>query len=231
MSHRKYGLRVIGLCLMAVLGLMAFSAVGAQAAEFLVNKKPIVKPLLPEIQAEIDTLNTLLTKLSGGQTIDIDCLEVKVDTGLLHENGDGLGTILFSNCSTKVNGTLTPGCKPLGEPIIATALALVILHKDLLGNEEPYILFEPQTGTTFTTLKFKEETCIIPPEVPITGSAVFKDCKLELLEEKVTHLFEEVQLDPSLGDGLFFGKQKAFIDGSTNWFLIGEHKGMTWSAH
>ena len=240
MSHRKLGLKTLGICLVAALGLMAFSAAGAQA-EWLINGAKIPAGLNAQINGVIDVQPILHTTF-GGSKILIECKEFKVAEGVVVSGAEVKGKGEFTVCTTFINGVANANCKP-AEPIVANAKVLPRLHKPTGHAEElTYALFEPREGESFTILKFKEP-CILPEEVKITGHSTQRDCQNEMLVEKVTHLLEEVNLNLNKGlkefpvgsgqfpEGLFFGNNPATISGSFNWSLIGAHLGMKWSGH
>ena len=250
MSNAKHGLRALGLCLLAALGLMAFAAAGAQA-EWLVEKVAIkehidfngvIHPLKPEGKEKHAVL------LVKDLNLEILCEELVVLDGLLFPNTvEGLAHLEYKKCKTFVSGAEKAGCKPK-EPILALVLFRLFLH-EVEGKKLTYLLFEPDNkAVNFTIIEFNEETCALPSINEIHGTVVaeclnekLEDKKLtgldSCLEELVHHLIQEAleaeKLFPK--DGLFYGEHVALLDGITDIFLInlpGQNvEGKKWSGH
>ena len=138
MSHRKHGLRALGLSLAAAaLGLMAFSAV-AQAESFwlvLGSKLGAGGSKQVGIVASED-LRLLITKPKA----TVLCKKVVLEDGLISNVGSGstevahgTGTLEFTECKVE------PSTCTVHEPIIAEVLAHAFLHTD----KHTYLLFQP----------------------------------------------------------------------------------------
>jgi hypothetical protein len=234
----RRGLGVLAMCGL-VLGLMAISASSALAAgeegEWMINKATPTS-LKVEAAVEIEPLGELKEKhlvlltTSGANAIEILCGEVtnvvatvtpKVITGTLNVN----------KCVTFVNKKREANCDPLNQPIAAGGTAIIKLHPEKSGK---YALAEGKEEggvKIFTTLKFNEELCVaLSPSVKITGKLWVEDCNNEFEVEKVTHLIQEAKLPAEKLGGLFFGANKASIDGSANVKLINAHAGLTFSG-
>jgi len=217
-------------------GLMTFSATAAQAepnAYWEVGGTQIKdKTLLPEINAKKDTpAGTLLTK-SGSSTLEIECTDIAVKSGLLHELGRATGSIHFSGCMTKLAGSLAPLCEPHspGDPdgLIQTKPleGLLKLHKPAAGGtEDVFELLPVSADMIFATIELGLGKCAIKG-ANITGTALLKDCKGLGLTNELEHLFEEDSLTK-----LLYGANAAKTDGSAWAFLEGAHKGKLWSGH
>jgi hypothetical protein len=232
MSHSKFGLKALGLCLLAALSVMAFAATGAQAkGHWFVNLVLLTKTIKVEALEGIDAL--LLSTFGAGNTpIEILCSKILVDDGLLFSDGSSLGLLLFSNCQTflKKEATPTKNCKPL-EPIDANVVNLLIHH-----NKKTYILFSPKTKA-FTTLHLGE-LCAAGENIEVTGSNV-AECGL-LLEnlwhledcavEKVQHEIREAPAGLFPSDLLSFGLRPAHLDGDVKLVLGGEHALEKWGG-
>ena len=249
MRYAKHGLRAIGLCFAAALGLMAFGATGAQA-EWLIEKVAIkehidfngvIHPLKPEGKEKHAVL------LVKDLNLEILCEELIVLDGLLFPNTvEGLAHLEYKKCKTFVSGAEKAGCKPK-EPILALVLFRLFLH-EVEGKKFTHLLFEGDQSTVIARILYNEETCALPSENEIVGSLVaeclnerLEDKKLtgldSCLEELVSHLIQEAleaeKLFPK--DGLFYGEHVALLDGITNLFLInlpGQNvEGKKWSGH
>jgi len=233
---KKHGLKVLGLCLMGGLSLMAFSAVAAQAAtpEWKILSTTLAGTR--SISGSAKTQFLLETKVGKtATTMTIHCTTLNIDDGLIYgsefatgKKGTGLGTLLFTGCTTLLNGVLSAVCKPV-EPIATKVKNLLILH-----NSDTYILSEPEEGTSFTTLGFGTGECSVPT-TPITGSfvseclteaGVHEDCDLEKVSPSISTapatLFES--------DKLSFGANAMTLKGTASLKLIGTDEGCTWSA-
>ena len=166
MRSIKRGLKTLGLALLAAMGLMAFTAVGAQAVTWDINS------------SEIKAHESFTAQLKPGQTVlflvptdnlVFHCSALDVETGLLYNSDPPKAHIsfFFLNCETKVKGVAAPGCKP--EILLVKAVLLPILH-----SGKVYLLAEPLTGSIFTTYHYNEETCALGPLPSISGSFVFQ---------------------------------------------------------
>jgi hypothetical protein len=245
MSYSKHGVKVLGLSLIAALGLMAVSAAGAQAQTgWLVGGAFI--GATQGVEGEIHPLNAtekhlVLSGEALGAKVKILCKALAVDDGLLFANeaAEGLATLLYSTCETFLNGSLSAVCKP-AEPITANVKFKAILHNSLT-----YLLFEPDNSTVFTNLKFPNAGCLLKPERPIAGSFVVECLTEELktmtedpekrdlcLTDLVNHLIKEASPQSLFGtDGLTFAGKPATLEGIAKVFLSGANKGGTWAVH
>jgi hypothetical protein len=182
MSHSKHGLRALGLCLLAALGLTAFAAASAQAQTgwlevvngtqgFIAATKKIHAVIHPLVggakHAVLDT-----TVGVNNEPVQKLCETLTTEDGLIFAGAaaTGLITLKFTNCKTFINGIENKPCKPL-EPIVAKTKFKAILHTGAGNDGKTYILFEPHTaGTPFTTIELHE--CLLGEKVPITGDLV-----------------------------------------------------------
>lgn len=227
MSHRKYGLRAFGLCLISALGLMAFTAMSAQAVNTTLESGVAITTLLPLRGVEDVHGWTLDSEAVGGLGIKIHCLNLEVSSANAHPGALATGELKFTTCETLLNNAASMVCLPK-EPIVANVKFEGYLHG---GNE--LTLVTPQTGTKFTELKLdKEAGCSIGPNFEITGAAIVKDCSNEFLVDKVRHLIEQVQ-----GTALDLeGRKNAIKFGSKTMTLLGSEwielvTGNTWAFH
>ena len=249
----KHVLRVLGLSLMAALGLMAVAASGAQAAnltpaEWKHGKILILgKVLHASVTGNAETPLSLLVPSLG---IEITCNNLDVTSGLVNftaAEGHGEATLLFLECKVfpiekvlpfKLTSSEPLPCLPLdsvnGEDgsIHIKALVLVVLHegKDYLVFEDPglvppisKIVFSPGTG------------CPIPLKPEVKGQIPFlvETGDLHNAGVEVTKILikgDGHSLPPLLGTKLLYGANEAFADGSANLELSGEHKGCKWGV-
>lgn len=222
MSHGKRGPKVLGLSLLAVLGLTALIASSAQALTWDLDKIEITAAtsfdgrLKEELLLLVPALNLI-----------IHCNQLTVEDGLLLlDNTAHLGLVL-SQCKTLVKGLEMKACVP--EILLSNLKILPFLH-----NEKIYLLFEPLfAGQPFLVIHFKEE-CVLPL-ANATGSVVYEcedgfltpiDCKTP----KISHLIKPA--NPSLfpGDLLVYGKNPASIHGEAELLLTEKDLGRTFNA-
>ena len=218
MSNAKRGLKALGLSLMAAMGLMAFTAVSAQAFNWDING------------AEIKTLETATGKLKSGQTalllvpaqsLVIHCTGFTVNEGALELDNTAHVKLTYTGCTTKVKGSENVGCKP--EILPVSAKILPFLH-----SSKVYLLVEPLTaGQPFTTIHYNEDTCALPPLVSVSGSVVFecenaanggqKDCKEaaspQLVRPAPPALFEIDKLQYGLNPAEIHGRAEIALTG------------------
>ncbi len=228
MSNTKRGLKALGLSLMAAMGLMAFTAAGAQAITWDING------------AEIGANNSNVTGnivagttgllLVPAQNLVIHCSKFTVEEGtLMSVANNAHAKLKYSECSTTVKGVKSPGCTP--EILAVTAKILPILH-----NSKVYLLVEPLTaGQPFTTIHYNEETCALPPLPTVTGSVVFQcytgalvaaDCKTARIKQTI--MPAPAALFPT--DVLKYGLNESTIHGEGEVFLKGADAGKTFNA-
>jgi hypothetical protein len=238
MSYAKNGLRAFGLCLVAALGLMAFSAAGAQATTgWLVGGNFITGNTAIHASAHTEAV---LSMTLFGEPVQILCTTLETEEGTLTSGTvEGLIKLKYKNCRTLINGPVSAPCKPV-EPIEAQAKFHAILH----GTPSlTYLLFEPDlSGGAFAHIKFNKP-CVLFPEVEVEGSFV-AECLNESLEtmnaealhrdlcltDLVHHLIQEAPNQSLFGDGLFVNGQPAHLGGITN-ALVTNPAGATWAVH
>jgi len=214
---RKHRLGLIGLCVTAALVLTAFAAASAQAKpEWMVGGTNVTSELKVELGVEIEPLgaakevHVVLLSEALGKQVAILCGTAAAKNEVLLAGGVADGEVSFSNCTTSLDGALSPPCKP-AEPILATGQLLIVLHAGVA-----YTLAEPKTGSTrFTTIEFGEE-CAIGEEIEVTGKLWLEDCLLEPEKENTVHLVQEGKAAAAALGGLFFGVHTASLDGSAN---------------
>jgi hypothetical protein len=236
MIRSRLGLKALGLSAM-LLGLMAFTASGAQAeatAAWMVNGTNVNATLLPSIDiSEIETGKaSLLTKIAGA-TVTYTCTGAKLVGAKLEPEGKltNGGKVLFTGCETFVNGALSAVCVPKssgkanGEIESLAGKGLIELN----AAKEPVTKISPSSGETFATILHGGE-CGLPESVPVKGKLVIKDCKKEGKVELVSHLIEQ---DTTLSH-LFVisdtAEHAAIIDGSALTALTGAHAGLKFSG-
>jgi hypothetical protein len=220
---RSHGLKVLGLSLLAALGLMAITASAAQAEllndNILVNGNPLGANESKNYLGEVGE-GELLT--AGG--VKIHCENGDI-TGTIHGDGSGSAHVLYNGCTVveepfcEVYETLEDWKKGENEGhILATGKGQVFEHE---GNH--YLLVEGLgEEKVFADFGFAGELCPLPTfnveeHQTVTGSTV-----LALPDALVNQLLHEVQtIDPATleelfpEDGLFLGHEPAHLAGGT----------------
>jgi len=242
MAHLFEAAKLTGL-LALVLGAMAFSTTVAQAetgAHWNVDQisfESFGGKLNVEVQSTIEgSFGVLLTKVATVK-VEILCTTIRLKDALLKANGGATGKAHFEGCITKINGIAEPACKPHSpgapEGLIETNVldALIVLHENKTVD---LVQVLPTSGSIFVTVVLGIENpalneCLISikfgEKFNVTGNFFLKDAQGELLLEKIKHLVIEGPLS-----ALLFSGNAATIDGSSNLFLDGVHKGLTFSG-
>jgi hypothetical protein len=224
MSRKSRGLKVLSLALLAVAGLMAFLAAGAQASEksWLVLGADIGA----NQEVEVSTHKEIILDVAEENELEILCLNVAGDDVLLVAGTTTVtGTLLFTNCkifqkkeekaacNKKVNGL--GKVEGLLEPIVASGKGKLILHPEKGKN---YVLFEPTVaGGNFAQIKF-DPPCALPETNNVKGSLV-AECLTSALvaadcaTQEIIHLLQANQTSLFEGDKLFYGTKAAILLG------------------
>jgi hypothetical protein len=228
--------------LMALAVMFGVTALGATVAHaeagshWNINGKGTTAELKAQLQATLENNHGILLTKVGLSTVEILCTSLKFVNTFLSTTGSATGKIHFEGCVFKGNGSILFPCKPHSpgavEGLIETdALkALIVLHTPGGGAAEPVVELAPASGVRFATLVLGKEVgsecAIVFAKAEITGKLILKDCQKEGTVEKVTHLAEE---EKTLSALLFFGNNKATLDGSANVSLTGAHTGFKFS--
>jgi hypothetical protein len=226
MRQRRYGLKVLGLSLLAVVGLMSFSA-AAQAHEWLIEKKVLGTGGwgLPEASVGGTVLLSLL--LVPGLGLEIHCTDGEF-SGTILKGGGSHALILFLGCTvvgaTAVCTVHSPG-KPNGD-IHVEILDELIEHAGVL-----YDKFVPKTAPNFVKVE------ILGGECPLTGLSAFVTGSVasKVGPEALFQLVESVNAATRtlLGVGLLYGTEPAVLDGIAHVEITGPAavKDKAWTAH
>jgi hypothetical protein len=225
MSYRSNGLKVLGLSLVAVLGLMAFLAAGAQASEqaWLVEAKDITAP--QKVIGKVHVEGNL--EVEKETNLEILCAVIETENlELINATVEAKGKVKFKTCKAWQAGAEKAACKPV-EPIVAGGKARLILH-----NAKNYVLFEPEVaGGNFAQIKFKEP-CALPEVNNVKGNLVAECLKAENLaavdcaqEEKV-HLLKANEV--LFADALTYATKAAKLLGVA---AVELENGKPWCGH
>ncbi len=188
-----------------------------------------ITTLLPLVNAEAEKGGlTLLSKVVGVK-FELSCNRVAMIGFKLQTEGklSTAGKLKFSECITKLNGTISKACEPnnggteRGVWVTKELKGLLALRKSA-----PVLRFSPTSGEILATWELSEE-CAIGAKISLIGLITLK--AVELTTEAIAHLFE----GGSFGDLWLISKtaeHETSFDGSTTLFLIGEHLGLLWSG-
>ena len=229
-------LGTLGLCLMAALSLMAFAGATQASALWLENGATIAANLPGSVEiVGLEAAQSVahIVFLVPNKELELLCKKITSENGIL-QTGTVLakGTLNLTECKNFQKKVESKGCTP-SQPIVMKILIHLILHNTLT-----YFLFEPESGTKFTTMDYNEETCALP-DADFTGTFV-TEClgeKYELhattkvdycLQELVNHLITEASHALFPSDGLKYGANEMLLDGVLNVFLNTKLK---WSGH
>jgi hypothetical protein len=227
-------LRVFGICAVALTA-MAFSATAAPAetgAQWLLART-FGAESVPFLEAKVglatETGTSWVLHSIFGLSLLFECSQLQFVNARLKENG-GIGTgaqIKFSSCTTKINGSSAPECRPKTEGeegVIKThpLHGLIELHKS--GAVEEILRLTPDTGETFVTFETMKG-CVIASKFTMFGKLTFRDGENHLLWYMLEHLLE---VGPLTELWMFkkSDEQKVSILGSAWAFLTGEHEGL-----
>jgi hypothetical protein len=222
MNYKKQGLKALGLSFVAALGLMAFTAAGAQASGTVTVQglsPPFTTPIAGTIENALHANSRLLIlKLN----LEISCHKGKA-AGHLSNAGHGHAEIIFEHCLAKGVGQSEAEACLMENNIVAKVLALVILHGEA---NKPFIRFSPLEGESFALVL--EHTCPIPEHALIKGSVVAEivDPELKVGSKLIT---TKGMLSLFTGDKLFYGANEAHLDADALVSLV-NHPTAAWSV-
>jgi hypothetical protein len=229
--------RTLFLSVAACLGLMAFTAVAAQAenlsdggktGSFLVNKEKALVKLGVTFSATQEGVGTLLVP----GRVDILC-KVGTALGEFHNENDALAEATFSQCTAwqpvalNLTHKIAVPCT-VKEPIVMKGLLIPKKHEGA-----PYILLGGEEGSLATVLMEGPE-CPLTKTNEVKGSLVVQIDNNDTVEpsllfgEEIQKLF---QATSTTGDHIKFGTFESYIDGVAKITLTdAAHKGLTFGV-
>jgi hypothetical protein len=247
MKDGKFGLRAFGLAIVAALGLMAFSAVTAQAENLTDGGKAALFEILKsntlvkgatftgEIENWTDGLKHgfLLVK---DFNLSILCSDLTFQGAIFLDDKEALASIKFSECDAfNLAGTekLT-ACSIISQAeggekrvILSSGIALPRKH-----DTKSYLLVHPHPGGALLgTIYFeKEKGCPLPLKNPVAGLFIAELAKKEAIEHLITSN-EAIQTLLLGGVSLLYGAHPAVIDGNVKGVkLTGPHTGCSFGV-
>lgn len=234
MSYKMVGLKALGLSFLAAFGLAAIVAADAQA-NWLYLEGGVAKELIANELIKASAHQEVSLLFLGGELngVEIRCATIEgEDLLLIAKSSEAAGKVAFNNCHTFHNGTKAPLCDPSNQPVKAAGKAHLILVEG-----KNYLLFEPNTGGSFTTFEFDEELCLfLSIEIfgsftaecgQLNGSGVFvgEDCAIH----QVSRLLKQAPNAVST-DKLTYGLSTLSLDGIAKAELAGALAGRSWSG-
>lgn len=236
MSQGRHGIKVLGLSLIAALGLMAFMAAAAQAGEFKVEGSTFTsKAISSESVSGSVGAGKLLVP---GLALTFKCTGGTA-SGTVLLGGTVHATILFSGCEVEGNkfckiyetkAKMETELEADRGFIVASGLGEIVLMEG-----KHYILVS-SGATPFSTIYLTRSTkgCTLPLEEPVSGSTVFfAPNALTMLKEQTLSTMTQTELEKLFSaDVLKYGNQTAWLDegGTTNAAFTGANKGKTWGG-
>jgi hypothetical protein len=226
MKRSKHRLGVLAMAgTAAVLGVMAFSVAGAQAAglpglstlgTYLVNLGPALLTPVTMKQVGMTTLSV------PARLIEFKCQTSSTLEGKISTSKDAQIQIEYSECLSTFFG-VAHACEPENNNFVLKALVLPILH-----SGEAFLLFEPMEGTVLMVLPWKSEIGCPQSNTPITGSLTASVGTLDAINPLIV-FNKEVQL--LTGDLLRFGTFPTYMQSHGELELVGEHAGQKLGIH
>lgn len=232
MRHSKLGIRAFGLAFVAALGLMAFSAVAAQAEDltdggkagsFTILGSAALVPGATFTGAQVGASKLLVP----GRNLTIECKKGAFLEGKFLNSTEALTKVLLLECRALVLSKETEevaGCFITnGKDITATAIILARLH-----GGELFLLIHPEPGQPLTHVTFEpNKGCALPLLNVVSGLT----SALDDSPTAISHLLLFSQaIQALLGVKLLFGGFESFIDSHWTASLTGIHLGCEWSV-
>jgi hypothetical protein len=239
MNRSRFGL--LGLC--AVLfGIMAFGASAAQAeagSHFWILNSSGTKIDAGSLHATIglkkDTaVNILHSKILGVAVLFL-CTELEAQNATLEGEGkiSSGGKVLFTGCTTDLNGTANAACTPKDATtgVEGTILTQPLHSLVILGTGgETLLNILPDKEETFANIEMGSK-CPIGTKVPVIGKLALKDCEGKATTHLEKHLVEPAPAPfTELWTISKTVEHQATLLGSAWGFLTGEHATLLFGA-
>jgi len=208
--------------LLICLGVLVYSLIwGARAfaAEWSIEEKSLAKLGLSEASVVSSKGPLTLETTVIGVKVKIAC-ELAKSTGRILVVKKDEATIELSKCSTTLNGTASPACKPK-EPVVAK------VSSELRESETKFVFdnLKPTTGTVFVEYLLGEE-CAIGTKLPIKGETA-AELESGMAVAKTLKFSEAIA--KAAGTSLTTtASQPAYFNGSLVTELSGANAGRKW---
>ncbi len=209
-------IRVMLLSILAVFAVSAVSATAASAApQYFVAGVAFNGEEAIEANPKAGTSAVLVSKLTGGATIEIVCTAGKLTSAVIKEKFKGSGkAIVYEKCSVK-----TPVSCKVSETLTTNEVVAEAVDTGTTGVS---VVFSPKiAGGTFITIAVTG--CAGEGSCKVTGSA---EC--EGLEPTVEAVKKTCKFTTTSGTNLKFGVNTATLTQESEFFLNGAKKGSVW---
>lgn len=220
MRKTMRSLKVLGVSVMAALGLMAFTASAAHAETELKVNGTLLKA--NETFTGVNQGTYLL--IIPSRNLVLHCAK-RLFEGYLYLWIPRRWDIvyLYENCTAlTLAGVSVPKCDVAEYTIKAEASAF-------LHNSKTYMLFGPEKGGVLGEIEFGE-LCALTETVELTGSWVEECVEVSCETEAVSHKMAVASSKLFTTDALKFGEVSATLEGSAEVQLSGANKGQKWSV-
>lgn len=236
MTGKTHRLKALGLALTVALGLMAMSAVAAQASgEFLLKGSTFTSLGIASETVKGTGLEGEL--LVTGLKLEINCTSSDIK-GTIFLGGTALAEVTFLGCTVLGNNFCKVYMSEADRNAKANVGQLLAIGKGLLellgGNH--YLLLE-EDGTSFTTVWFSKSTegCTLNSNEKVNGSTVFKieDALTSQKTHSIVALLNSEISALGFKDVLTYGTGGQLAElhkGLATLELSGVHAGESWSA-
>ena len=234
MRYRRHGARLLGLLVIAALGVMALAgSARAAAPTFLVGGKS-ASSLLATFTAGVGVSFTLLV---GPLNFELGCSETTVH-GHIKDGKVGSLVPLLKKCSTKIISTKAPIACEVVEPII---LESALLPAELTNGEPAILAQKVKALINLTKVGDLTKECVLPFDNALSGEICFaldgnNTAEPELLSSETIECKERKTLESSeegagVKDVLKYGVQVVKLDISKfKWILSKPHSGETFGV-
>ncbi len=229
MNLKMQGLKVFGIALIAALGLMAFTAAGAQATgEWKIAGKTLTELGIAK-ESFTGKLGAGIKRLFLIKTLNVEikCSVWQAIGALIRSGGHFNLSVLLAACNVYDDEVGEPELSACGVKSTGKAAGEIqteaIDGEIILSGGLNYVLEKPVSGSTLTTIEITGASCPLKGTYPVTGTSV-SQLGGEAKELSLTPIKEFT------GDGLKIGENKAFMAGAVLLQLSGAKTGATWTG-
>ncbi len=229
MNLKMHGLKVLGIALITALGLMAFTAAGAQATgEWKIGGQTMTALGITE-ESFTGNLGTGIKRLFliKSLNIEIKCSAWQALNALIRGHGHLKLRDLLKICKVFADEGEEPELSACGVKSTGKAAGEIetveIEGEVILSEGTNYVLTKPAVAGPFATIEITGAACAEKGSYPLTGTVVYA-LGTEAKELFITPVKEFT------GDGLKFGENKAFMGGAALLQLTGAKTGAAWTG-
>lgn len=221
MSRTMRSFKVLGVSIMAALGLMAFTATAAHAETEL----KVAGKLLEANETFTGVNQGTYLLIIPSRNLILHCAK-RLFEGYVYLviQREWDVEYLYENCTAlRISPVASiPACDVAEYTVKAKASAF-------LHNGKTYVLYEPEEGNLLGTIEFGE-LCALAETSELTGSWVEECVEVSCETEAVSHKMAVASAKLFTSDTLIFGESSATLEGSAEVQLSGKNKGQKWSV-